>query len=187
MANRALSAGLEVSAGDITPMGVTMGIMKVVVSCFCAVLSDRYMKDFVSEPIPMQLVQFKCAWFITLLCLVAAEGTAFQKGLFHDWNSSAAVVFGSFTVKGWSTMYLLAILDSMLKNIGEAFSVLAIYFLVVWHPGWSDKFENETFLCLMSVFLSVVAYLLAKDVVAKAGKYDKEHGIGNTASGTVSL
>lgn len=29
--------------------------------------------------------------------------------------------------QGWSTMYLLAILDSVLKNIGEACAVLVIY------------------------------------------------------------
>merc|ERR1711879_502309 len=131
------------------------------------------MKDFKSEPIPMQLVQFKLAWFATLLVLVAAEGTAFKAGLFHDWTATAGVVFGSFTVKGWSTMYLLAILDSMLKNIGEAFSVLVIYFIVVYHPGWSDQYENETFLSLLMVFLSVVAYLVAKNVVGRAEKYDK--------------
>ena len=30
-------------------------------------------------------------------------------------------------MQGWSTMYLLAILDSVLKNIGEACAVLVIY------------------------------------------------------------
>jgi len=172
---RAMEAGKIVEDGEITVFGVFMGVLKVIVSCFAAVLSDRYMKDFKSEPIAMQLVQFKCTWFVTLLILVYSEGTALEKGLFHDWSAGAVVVFGSFTVKGWTTMYLLAILDSMLKNIGEALSVLLIYFVVVWHPGWHNEHENETFISLLMVFLSVVAYLVAKNVVGKAQKYDMEH------------
>merc|ERR1712066_385394 len=55
--------------GGIPIMGVINVLLKVTVSCFCAVLSDKYMKDFKSEPIYMQLVQFKCAWCATILAL----------------------------------------------------------------------------------------------------------------------
>merc|ERR1712066_520644 len=44
------------SGGGIPIMGVVNVLLKVTVSCFCAVLSDKYMKDFKSEPIFMQLV-----------------------------------------------------------------------------------------------------------------------------------
>lgn len=66
-----------------------------------------------------------------------------------------------------------AIVDSMLKNIGVACTVLLCYFIVVVHPHMEDEYETETFTTVVVVFLSVVAYLLAKTVVAKAESYDR--------------
>merc|ERR1719237_1883847 len=55
------------SSGGIPLMGVFNVLLKVTVSCFCAVLSDKFMKDYKDEPIYMQLVQFKCTWCLTIL------------------------------------------------------------------------------------------------------------------------
>merc|ERR1711879_365290 len=138
------------------------------VSCFCAVLSDKYMKDYKSEPIYVQLVQFKCSWFVTILLISLMDGTTWQRGFFTGWSGVTVGVLTSFTVKGWSTMYLLAILDSVLKNIGEASAVLVIYVAQVVLPSFDDKFEIPTFLSVMVVILSVTAYVGSKGVVAKA-------------------
>merc|ERR1719444_596785 len=164
------------SSGGIPIMGVFNVLLKVTVSCFCAVLSDKFMKDYKSEPIYMQLVQFKCAWCATILVISFLDGKTWQNGFFTGWNGVTAGVLVSFTVKGWSTMYLLAMLDSVLKNIGEATSVLVIYFMQVFLPAFEDKFEIPKFLSVMVVILSVTAYVGAKSVVEKATKYDKEHG-----------
>merc|ERR1711953_54793 len=93
-------------------------------------------------------------------------------GFFNGWTPTVCGVLASFTVKGWSTMYLLAILDSVLKNIGEASAVLVIYAAQVILPSFDDKFEIPTFLSVMVVILSVTAYVGAKSVVDKASKYD---------------
>jgi len=162
------------SGGGIPIMGVVNVLLKVTVSCFCAVLSDKYMKDFKSEPIYMQLVQFKCAWCATILALSFVDGKTWQNGFFTGWNATTVGVLASFTVKGWSTMYLLAILDSVLKNIGEAVSVLVIYFMQVFLPVFEDTFEVPKFLSVMVVILSVTAYVGSKSVVEKAAKYDKQ-------------
>merc|ERR1711933_3023 len=159
-------------AGSIPIMGVINVLLKVTVSCFCAVLSDKYMKDFKNEPIYMQLVQFKCAWFATILVISFLDGKTWQNGFFSGWNGVTVGVLTSFTVKGWSTMYLLAILDSALKNIGEATSVLVIYFMQVFLPVFEDQFEIPKFLSVMVVILSVTAYVGSKSVVEKAAKYD---------------
>jgi len=153
-------------------MGVVNVLLKVTVSCFCAVLSDKYMKDFKSEPIYVQLVQFKCAWFFTILALTFIDGKTWQNGFFTGWSGVTVGVLASFTVKGWSTMYLLAILDSVLKNIGEAVAVLVIYVAQVALPAFEDEFEVPTFLSVMVVILSVTAYVSSKSVVEKAQKYD---------------
>merc|ERR1712217_128015 len=130
-------------------------------------------KDFKAEPIYVQLVQFKVAWFVTILLISFADGKTWQNGFFTGWNGVTVGVLASFTVKGWSTMYLLAILDSVLKNIGEATSVLVIYFMQVFLPVFEDQFEIPKFLSVMVVILSVTAYVGSKSVVEKAAKYDK--------------
>merc|ERR1719382_2399234 len=158
--------------GGIPIMGVMNVLLKVTVSCFCAVLSDKYMKDFKSEPIYVQLVQFKCAWFATILVLSLVDGKTWQNGFFSGWDGATVGVLTSFTVKGWSTMYLLAILDSVLKNIGEATSVLVIYFMQVFLPAFEDTFEIPKFLSVLVVVLSVTAYVGSKGVVEKAARYD---------------
>jgi len=56
------------SSGGIPIMGVFNVLLKVTVSCFCAVLSDKYMKDYKAEPIYVQVVQLKCAWCATIWC-----------------------------------------------------------------------------------------------------------------------
>eukprot|EP00928_Gymnodinium_smaydae_P059642 TRINITY_DN4303_c0_g1_i3.p1 TRINITY_DN4303_c0_g1~~TRINITY_DN4303_c0_g1_i3.p1 ORF type:complete len:403 (+),score=103.76 TRINITY_DN4303_c0_g1_i3:57-1211(+) len=160
--------------------GMLMAVLKVTVSCLCAVMSDKYMKDYKSEPIYMQLVQFKVSWFVTLLVLATVSGgdKFWSEGLLHDWSPAVVASLASFTVKGWSTMYLLAILDSMLKNLGEACTVLVTYFLAVLHPGKPDVYDVEAFMTLLVVFVSVVAYLAAKDIVTKAQKYDQAQKVG---------
>jgi len=160
------------SSGGIPLMGVMNVLLKVTVSCLCAVLSDKYMKDFKDEPIYMQLVQFKLAWFVTILA-ISFTGDTWQNGFFDGWDNTTYGVLASFTVKGWSTMYLLAILDSVLKNIGEATSVLVIYFMQVFLPMFDQEFEIPTFLSVMVVILSVTAYVGSKTVCEKAAKYDK--------------
>jgi hypothetical protein len=159
--------------GGIPIMGVINVLLKVTVSCFCAVLSDKYMKDYKSEPIYVQLVQFKCSWFVTILILSILDGKTWQNGFFTGWSGVTVGVLASFTIKGWSTMYLLAILDSVLKNIGEASAVLVIYVAQVVLPSFEDVFEVPTFLSVMVVVLSVTAYVGSKSVQEKADKYDK--------------
>eukprot|EP00429_Kryptoperidinium_foliaceum_P111806 CAMPEP_0176319646 /NCGR_PEP_ID=MMETSP0121_2-20121125/70409_1 /TAXON_ID=160619 /ORGANISM="Kryptoperidinium foliaceum, Strain CCMP 1326" /LENGTH=76 /DNA_ID=CAMNT_0017662001 /DNA_START=39 /DNA_END=269 /DNA_ORIENTATION=- len=70
-------------------------------------------------------------------------------------------------------MILLAVLDSLTKNIGEAGTVLLTYFVVIWHPAFDESYEGELLLTVVVVFLSASAYLTSKGVVAKAQEYDK--------------
>merc|ERR1712060_698318 len=108
------------------------------------------------------------------VALSFVDGKTWQNGFFTGWNATTVGVLASFTVKGWSTMYLLAILDSVLKNIGEAVSVLVIYFMQVFLPVFEDSFEVPKFLSVMVVILSVTSYVGSKSVVEKAAKYDKQ-------------
>merc|ERR1711988_1805459 len=111
--------------------------------------------------------------FLTIFALTFLDGKTWENGFFTGWDPIVGGVLVSFTVKGWSTLYLLAILDSVLKNIGEASAVLVIYLAQVILPNFEDEFEIPTFLSVMVVMLSVTAYVGSKSVVEKAAKYDK--------------
>merc|ERR1712118_381953 len=69
-----------------------------------------------------------------LLCTLAfsfAEDGTWSQGLFHHWDMITVGVSISFIVKSIG-LYLLASLDALLKNIGEAMAVLVIY---AWEMG----------------------------------------------------
>merc|ERR1712039_82532 len=159
--------------GGIPIMGVINVLLKVTVSCLCAVLADKYMKDFKSLPFYVQLTQMKISWTVTILIISFMDGKTWQEGFFKGWTPVVWGVFASFTVKCWSTMAILSLLDSVLKNIGEASAVLVIYFMNVALPFFPDVFEVPSFMAVMVVILSATAYVGSKDVVAKAAKFDK--------------
>merc|ERR1711924_580873 len=90
----------------------------------------------------------------------------------------------SFIVKSIGTLYLLASLDALLKNIGEALAVLVIY---AWEIGpqfvcmvtaASPQCENQPgfdiprLIAVTTVVMVVVAYLETKALIEKAKKYD---------------
>jgi len=168
-------AGSSSGSGDggIPLIGFLFVFGKVFISCLCAVLTDKYMRNFADEPIHVQIVQFKFIWFIATLTLCATDGKTFQNGFFHGWDGIVVLVWSSFTIKNWCTNYILAILDSLLKNIGEAVAVLVIYVMNVILPQFDTKFELPMFLSVMIVILSVTSYILAKTAVEKAAKFDK--------------
>jgi len=166
----------DMGGGSGSAFGMAMVAMKVTVSCLCSVLADKHMKDYKSEPIYVQIAQFKASWSLTLFALVALEG-GFANGpaaLFHDWRSITCVSVLSFAAKNWSGMYLLALLDSMTKGIGDAMSVLLSYFIAVFHYSFDDEYESETFIAVVVVILCIAAYMTSKDVVAKAAKFDEQ-------------
>lgn len=159
--------------GGIPIIGLFFVVTKVFISCLCAVLTDKYMRDFKDEPIHVQIVQFKFSWIIGSMLIALTDGKTFQNGFFNGWNGAVVGVWASFTIKNWCTNYILAILDSLLKNIGEAVAVLVIYFMQVALPIFDTQFELPIFLAVSIVILSVTTYINAGAVVDKAKKYDQ--------------
>lgn len=133
--------------------------LKVCCSCFSAVLSDSRMKQFDDEPFYLQLVQFKFAWLGTVLMFSIKDGDTWQNGFFYGWDWLTWGTLISFTIKGWSTMYFLRTMDSVLKNIGEAFAVLLVYLVHVFLPNFEEEFRISTFLSVLLVVFSGTAYL----------------------------
>lgn len=169
-------AGSSSRSGDggIPLMGFIFVFLKVFISCLCAVLTDKYMRDFRDEPIHVQIVQFKFSWLAAtiMMTLFFDGGKTWQNGFFNGWSGAVVGVWASFTIKNWCTNYILAILDSLLKNIGEAIAVLVIYIFQVILPVFDIEFELPMFLSVIIVILSVTSYIVAKPVVEKAERYD---------------
>lgn len=120
--------------GSNSAVGMFLVGLKVVVSCLCAVLSDKYMKD-TPEPNYIHVMPFKVVRCVTLDALVFIEASAIRDGVFHELNPLTVASLASLIVKGWSSMYLRAIADYMVKSIGEACLVMAFVIVFCFTPS----------------------------------------------------
>jgi hypothetical protein len=150
-------------------------LMKVVVSCYAAVMCDQSLKKFSNLPLYVQLSQLFLPWSIASLVLALIfepSAVSSPESFFHGWNFGTILVVISFSVKTVLTMTLLKTLDSISKNIGEAVAVLVIYVMQVTMPVFSKKFEMDTFIAMSVVVMTVTTYIFLKDdvEVMKAAK-----------------
>jgi len=79
-------------------------------------------------------------------------------------------------------LYIVALLDSILKNIAESFAVLVIYGYDVLAPWVNKSFDASTFMAVMVVVSACAAYIDAKATVEKAAKYDKAQAAGGASA-----
>merc|ERR1712176_1389734 len=151
-------------------VGTIFAFLKVVISCVGAVISDKYMKEFKSDPTHVCIARTFVARAIAIVLLSFTQ-PVWQNGFFSGWNAMTIAVTVSFIVKSVSTLYIVALLDSILKNIAEAFSVLVIYAYDVLAMG--KAFEIATFLSVLVVVAACAAYVDSKTPIEKAKKWDK--------------
>jgi len=173
------------SASAALPLfGMIMTVLKVIVSCLGGVMSDKYMKDLKDIPIHVQLVQMGVPRLLfTLLCTFGESGT-WEQGMLHHWDMTTVGVLISFVVKSVISLYLLALLDALLKNIGEALAILFIYgyevgpqLMCFATPASSycleqAAFDVPRFIAVTTVVMIVVSYLETKALIEKAKLYD---------------
>jgi len=157
------SPGWTAPAVEYTAIGILVTMAKVAVSCLGAVLLDKCMKDFKGVPIYMQLAQVKVGWLLGILAVTIFEGTWIGPDQFRAWRPPVVGALASFLAKSWSTIYLLAVLDALLKNICEAFAVVAAYFVLVFASNFDDEMENETLITVLVIGLVAAAYLVSTD------------------------
>jgi len=164
------------SGGAIPLFGVMLALLKVFESAFAAIISDKYMKVYKDEPTHVQIARIYCLrpFFILLLSFLKYSPTEFFSGFFDGWNAGTCVVTTSFVFKSVATLYLLAFLDAILKNIGESFAILVIYAYDILAPWTGKSFDVATFLTVMCVVSACAAYVDSKVPIEKAAKFDKE-------------
>jgi len=139
--------------------GLVCVLLKVAVSCYCAVLSEKYLKAFSDLPLFAKISGLSTTWALASVLLCGTEPKVVQDGFFAHWDGATVLVTLSFVVKTVSTMYLLQALDSVQKNIGEALAVIVIFLMQV---SFMDKaFELSVFLVAVLVVALVKTYLIA--------------------------
>merc|ERR1719265_1289170 len=130
--------------GGNTFMGVVMAFLKVVISCLGAVISDRFMKEYKNDPTHVCIARTFVARAIAIVLLSFTEDV-WVKGFFSGWNAMTIATTASFIVKSVSTLYIVALLDSILKNIAESFAILVIYIYDISVPWVTKEFDVATF------------------------------------------
>lgn len=160
------------SAADVSTLmwGAIFAFLKVIISCIGAVISDTYMKKFKDDPTHVCIARTFVARAVAIVLLSFTQDV-WSKGFFSGWDAMTIAVTASFIVKSVSTLYIVALLDSILKNIAEAFSVLVIYAYDVLAVG--KPFEVATFLSVLVVVAACAAYVDSKTPIEKAKKWDK--------------
>jgi len=175
------AGGGSESSGGVPIFGMILAFVKVVISCVGAVVSDKYMKVYADDPNYLHLARTFCGAGFGMT-LLSFAGSTWQLGFFSGWDSVTPVVLTSFVVKSAASVYIVALLDSILKNIGESFSVLVIYTYDVLAPWVSKIFDTATFLAVLVVVAACAAYVDAKVPIEKAALYEKQMQV-NAAMG----
>lgn len=168
----ALSLGLTTysilsnGSGTFSGLGSALAIFKVILSCTNAVFTERILKQSEGTPLVHQIVHMKVFWCLwSVVCMAVLEGPSVYAptNFFRGWGISVILVMFTYVVKNWSGSFLLKTLDSLLKNIAEAFAMLVLY-LVEISPFFGKKKAAElpTFCVTVMVMLLVCAYLESK-------------------------
>mmetsp|Transcript_23965 Transcript_23965/g.80943 ORF Transcript_23965/g.80943 Transcript_23965/m.80943 type:complete len:340 (-) Transcript_23965:339-1358(-) len=147
-------------------VGISLALVKVVISCYVAVLNQKALKKD-SNPFPVQFSALKVSWALTsLVYMIVKDGFLGDWDLFGVWSSRTIVlVFAGFILKTLFNQYLLKVLDAIWKNISEAVGVILVYFANIAFLGGS--FDAAVFNAAFTVLLACVAYVLSKAAADK--------------------
>merc|ERR1719343_1665716 len=156
LVGKAKGAGMTFS-----PIGISLALVKVMISCYVAVLNQKALKKD-SNPFPVQFSALKVSWAMTSFAyMIIKDGLMGDGNLFGEWTSRTLVlVFAGFILKTLFNQYLLKVLDAIWKNISEAIGVLLVYFAKVAFLGGS--FDPAVFNAALIVILACVSYILTK-------------------------
>jgi len=176
----------EASGGSMSMGSIGCVMLKVAVSCFCAVLSEKYLKEFKNLPFYAKMSCLATTWTMaSAFFMLTAERKVVSHGFFANWSWKTVYVVISFTVKTLSTQFLLQKLDSVQKNIGEAIAVIIIYGAQVSFSCFDKSFELSVFLVAMLMVALVKTYLLSTP--KPATDKDKRHRHLRAATKRVNL
>lgn len=152
-------------------MGVILALIKVLISCYVAVLNQKALKRD-SNPFPVQFSALKISWALTSLgYMIVKDGILGDGDTWGQWTHRTFIlVFCGFILKTLFNQYLLKVLDAIWKNISEAVGALLVYFAKVAFMG--GKFNPTVLNAAVTVILACIAYILSKNAKPAAKKSD---------------
>merc|ERR1719222_69488 len=161
LVGKAQGAGMTFSA-----VGISLALVKVVISCYVAVLNQKALKRD-KNPFPVQFSALKVSWaFTSLGYMIVKDGIMGDGNMFGEWTFRTVVlVFAGFILKTLFNQYLLKVLDAIWKNISEAIGVLLVYFAKVTFLG--GTFDATVFNAAFTVILACISFILTKGSPAK--------------------
>jgi len=159
------------SGMTFSTIGISLALIKVVISCYVAVLNQKALKKD-SNPFPVQFSALKVSWAVTsLFYMLVKDGLLGDGNLFGEWSSRTVVlVFAGFILKTLFNQYLLKVLDAIWKNISEAIGVILVYFAKVLFLG--GTFDAAVFNAALTVILACISYSMSKAAKGAAKKSD---------------
>jgi len=113
--------------GSFPLMGALFVLAKVAASCYAAVLSDAKLKGMTEMSMSAKLSQMSIARVLCSVALMVGTERSPPGGYFHHFDITVWIVIVSFLTKSLLTLYLLKMLDSIQKNIGEALACIVIF------------------------------------------------------------
>jgi hypothetical protein len=158
--------------GGVPLTGMLLAFAKVVLSCASAVISDKYMKVYKDDSTHVQVARIHVGRALGIV-IFSLFTPVYSGGFFTGWDGMTWVVTVAFIVKSVSSLYVVSLLDSILKNIAESFAVLVIYGYDVVMPWIPKDFDVATFLAVLVVVCTCAAYVDAKAPIEKAALYDQ--------------
>lgn len=167
-----IAQGGQGQSGAIPIMGLLFAFLKVFFVCLGTVVSDKYAKKYKNDPTHVQIARI---YFIRPFLLILASWATgkMDANYFTGWSVATYALVGSYIVKAISALYVVALLDSILKTIAESLAVLAIYIYDVLAPWQGTSFDTSTFLAVIVVVAACASYVDSKATIQKAQDYDK--------------
>jgi drug/metabolite transporter (DMT)-like permease len=161
-------------SGEVPLMGMFFAALKVLCSCLGAVFSDKFMKDYKSESTTVQIVRTFLARSVVIVLLSFTTADLWNRpdGFFGGWDGMTYGVVISFMIKSVSSLYIVSLLDSLLKNIAECLAVLVMYIYEVVAPWVTTRdFEVTSFMSVLVIVAAILAYIDSKSIIENAKKY----------------
>eukprot|EP00386_Alphamonas_edax_P012665 GDKI01039430.1.p1 GENE.GDKI01039430.1~~GDKI01039430.1.p1 ORF type:complete len:386 (+),score=119.10 GDKI01039430.1:100-1257(+) len=151
------------STCEISPTGITLAVVKVLVSCVGAVLLEKGLKNDQGTPFLATVAQIKIAQaFMTFFYFVVKDWdflTANNFNILTGWTPRTYIlVFVGFVLKSILSQLLLKEMDSLLKNISEVAAMVLVYFNKILFMG--GVFSMTSFIAALIVSFSVLCYML---------------------------
>lgn len=95
---KAIAQGVSIG-GDLPILGMAFAFLKVTISCVGAVVSDKYMKVYVSDPTHVSIARIYIARAVVIVCLSFLLEPVSSAGFFSGWDAMTYAVTVSFIIK----------------------------------------------------------------------------------------